>query len=81
MIEWDRDAVQQMADESVRSIAAQAMPILRKSVKGRFKIDLHGAEVVSDTDGLIAEYGTITAGDPWVFPALNDVAEAMRGTH
>lgn len=81
MIEWDENALATLAAQVVREVTVRALPVMQKRTSGKFNVWLDGTEVVSGEDGLVAEYGTTQPGDPWVFPALNDVSEVMNGHH
>lgn len=79
-LDWDRNALRDLAMSAARQVAGQALPVLREHVAGKFDLRLVGSDVVADYAGLVAEYGDGTGPNkPWVFGGIIAVKEAIGG--
>lgn len=75
----DVDVIRRLAQQQVREIARQALPIFEQQVAGRFPLTLDGATIVAPQEGLTAEYGTADLpGEPWVFPGFVEFARGHQ---
>ncbi len=79
VIEWDHDALNDLAARTVREVAARALPVMERHTQG--KVWLDGADIAIDEQGTVAEYGTVDPGTHWVFPALEEIAGVNLGDH